>query len=106
MRRSVCSSLLPVWVLTMSLALACLPLSGQTAASGTLAGVVSDPSGAVIAGATITVVDSATGTKFNATSTSSGRYIFTTLPPGTYDVTVDAAGFSKAKVSRQVIKVG
>jgi hypothetical protein len=71
-----------------------------------LAGVINDPSGAVIAGATVVVVDTATGTTFNTTSTSSGRYIFTDLPPGTYDVSVDASGFAKARISRQVIKVG
>ncbi len=106
MRRLCGSPILFACVLTVSLSLASLPLSAQTAASGTLAGVVNDPSGAVIPGATIVVINKGSGTKYDTTSTSSGRYVFTALPPGTYDVTVNAPGFSQVKIPGQVIKVG
>ncbi len=63
---------------------------------GALAGTVTDPTGAVIPGAKVTVVEEARGTKSETVSTSSGDYRFTELPVGSYRVTTTAVGFSTA----------
>jgi Carboxypeptidase regulatory-like domain len=58
-----------------------------------LAGTVLDPSNAAIAGAKVTVTNSATGESFSATTNSTGNYAVKEVPPGAYKVTVEAPGF-------------
>ncbi|HYO62982.1 MAG TPA: carboxypeptidase regulatory-like domain-containing protein, partial [Pyrinomonadaceae bacterium] len=65
----------------------------QQQSAGTLRGVVSDPVGAVVVGATVTVADAA-GVERTATTDEEGRYAFSALAPGSYTVRVSAAGFS------------
>jgi len=62
---------------------------------GTVSGVLTDPSGAVIQGAKVTLQDEQKGYKFAATSDSDGRYLFASIPPGTYSVTAEMQGFEK-----------
>ncbi len=60
-----------------------------------LSGIVSDPSGAVVAGATVTVQD--LGTSYTQTTKSgpAGQYLFPSLPVGTYQITVSMAGYTQ-----------
>ena len=60
-----------------------------------VSGIVSDPSGAVVAGATITVQDLGTGYTQTTNSTSAGQYLFPSLPVGTYQITVSMAGYTR-----------
>ncbi len=60
---------------------------------GTVSGELTDPSGAVVAGAKVVLTDQAKGFTYNATSDSAGRYLFTTIHPGLYTVTVNVPGF-------------
>ncbi|MBV9611821.1 MAG: carboxypeptidase regulatory-like domain-containing protein, partial [Acidobacteriaceae bacterium] len=60
---------------------------------GTISGLVSDPSGAPIPGAQITVTETHTGTKVQTVSNSAGEYTVPFLAPGDYDVNVEAQGF-------------
>lgn len=57
-------------------------------------GVVSDPSGAAIVGAAITVTDTERGSRFQTNSNSAGVYVFPRLPIGTYNLKIEAAGFN------------
>ena len=66
---------------------------------GVLSGSVTDPSGAVVAGAKIHANNADTGVSLSTDSTSSGSYQFAELPLGTYNVTVTAAGFKTAAYS-------
>src|SRR6266568_3240977 len=70
--------------------------------TGSLNGTVNDPSGAVVAGATVTAVNTATGAERSAVSSSSGTFDFQALQPGTYTVSVDAKGFRRA-VARDIV---
>ena len=79
------------WVLVCILAPATLAF-GQTATTS-LRGVIKDPSGALVAGATVKLVDRAQGTTFTATAGSTGLYTFATIPPARYTITVTAPGF-------------
>ena len=65
--------------------------------TGTLAGTVTDQSGAVVSNAKITATNTGTGLTRNVTSTANGIYTITDLPPGTYTVTVEAANFQTFK---------
>ena len=60
-----------------------------------LQGTVADPSEAAIAGASVTLRNVNTGVETVRQTDSSGRYIFDFVQPGTYSVTVQAAGFDK-----------
>jgi Carboxypeptidase regulatory-like domain len=63
-------------------------------ATTSLRGIVKDPSGAVVPGATITLSDSATGYKASATSGATGEYQLQQIPPAKYTITVSASGFA------------
>ncbi len=80
-----------VLCLTISLA----PISAQTTA-GAIVGTVSDPSGAIIAGATITVTNMDTNISVRATTDQTGNYVVTPLNVGRYSVSVEAAGFKRS----------
>src|SRR5579863_5223717 len=83
-----------------------LPAWPQSTSTGTLAGTVTDPTGAVVSGATVTLTDSATNTARNTTTNASGRYIYVDVNPGVYTITVSKAGFSTIKSENQEVKVG
>jgi hypothetical protein len=85
------------FVLGVALALA-MPGLAQSV-RGSIAGSVTDPSGAVIPGATVVAVESSTGTKSQTVSTSAGSYRFTELQVGSYTVTTTAPGFENASAT-------
>ncbi|MGA8273708.1 MAG: carboxypeptidase-like regulatory domain-containing protein, partial [Candidatus Sulfotelmatobacter sp.] len=69
---------------------------GQARTEGQLSGRIVDPSDAVVAGANLTLSQASTGISLAATSNASGEYVFPTVLPGIYKLTVDAKGFSQA----------
>ncbi len=77
-------------------------LSAQSLISGDIVGTVADPSGAVLAGATVQLKNDATGATRTATTTANGTYRFSLLSPGPYTVTVTATGFSKSEAKANV----
>ncbi len=71
-------------------------LPAQTT-TGSIVGVVTDPSGAAVPDATVTVTNEGTGIAvLRLTTDTSGNYVATALPPGRYSVTVEARGFKKS----------
>jgi Carboxypeptidase regulatory-like domain/TonB dependent receptor len=82
--------------LVVSLLLVLLLLTSWSTAqvqNGQFTGTVTDPTGAAIANAKVTVINSAIDLKLFATTNSSGNFAVKELPPGTYRITVEAAGF-------------
>ena len=71
-----------------------------------LSGIVTDPSGAVVAGATITVQDVGTGYTQTTKSTSVGQYLFPSLPVGNYQITVSETGYTQYVQKGIVLSVG
>lgn len=67
---------------------------GQSINSGTVSGTVSDPSGAVIAGAAVRISNAVTGFNQSATTDSSGAYRFNGVPLNVYRMTVTEQGFT------------
>src|SRR5208337_1229081 len=78
---------------------------GQNAGTGAIAGVVSDPSGAVINDATIRVTNNQTGEKRTAVSSSRGNYSVSLLLPGTYAVEASKAGFKNTSYKTITVSV-
>jgi Carboxypeptidase regulatory-like domain len=66
------------------------------AGRGGISGLVSDPSGAAVPGAKVTLLDHATGVEQTTATTNAGLYSFVSLAPGNYRVTVAAQGFETA----------
>src|ERR1700728_561061 len=71
----------------------------QTNSTGALTGTVTDASGGVVVGATVTITNLGTGQERTATTGSDGVYKITLLNPGNYKVSFSAAGFKSAEVS-------
>src|SRR5580765_6962860 len=101
------SSRVATAVKSTSLALLCLALFsltafGQQATTGNIALTVTDPSNAVVAGATVTVTNMETGATRTGETNTSGTVEIQTLTPANYTVTVEAKGFKKS-VSHDII---
>jgi len=71
----------------------------QSGTTGALSGTVTDPSGAVIAGATVTATNIGTGQARTATTDANGSFKFSLLPPGNYSVKFSATGFKTSDVA-------
>src|ERR1035438_2511700 len=71
---------------------------------GTISGAVTDPTGAALPGAKVTVIEIHTGTKVPTVSDSAGQYTAPFLLPGDYDIEVQAAGFKS--LTRKGVHVG
>jgi hypothetical protein len=84
-----------------------LAVSGYSQVTGaTLSGTVTDASGAVVAGAQVSVRNTATGISVETTADSAGIYSAANVAAGTYEVRVSAKGFSTAVQSNLVLGVG
>src|SRR5271169_1342725 len=85
--------------------LLCMPAFSQ-GSFGRILGTVSDQSGGVVAGATVTVIDTARGVSRTLTSDDAGEYNAPNLTPGQYTVRAEAKGFKKLERQNVVIEVG
>ena len=83
-----------------------LPVWSQSTSSGTVAGSVTDPSNAVVPGATVALTDSSTNIARSTTTNKEGRYIFVDVTPGVYRISVTKSGFATTKTEKQEVKVG
>jgi hypothetical protein len=77
---------------------------GQTV-TGTITGLVTDPSGAVVVGATVTAQNTATGVRTTAQTNDVGVYSIRFLPIGTYTLTVQATGFTQYRVDSITLEI-
>jgi hypothetical protein len=87
-----------------ALLLASLPAVAQN--FGELAGTVADPSGAVIAGASITITNEASGITRTAETNEAGSYSVPFLNPGTYTLSAALDGFNTAQIAGVIIQIG
>ena len=61
--------------------------------NGTVSGIVLDPSGGVIVGADVLIINNATGVQYPGKANSEGYYVVPNIPPGTYRIQVSNSGF-------------
>lgn len=78
------------------------PIAAQSLISGDIAGTVTDPTGAAIPNATITIKNNGTGLTKSVQSGGSGEFHVGLLPPGQYTVSVTAPNFQTAQISATV----
>src|SRR5690242_16350479 len=91
--------LLGVWSVSLLLAVA---LFGQTTS---ITGTVTDPTGAVVPSAVITITNTATGAQRSDVSDSQGRYTISQVTPGTYRLSAKASGFAEAVIANVALLV-
>ena len=90
---------------TVAFLLVCLPLLSQST-QGTIQGAVTDQTGGVLVGATVSVIDVARGVTRSLTTDSAGVYVATNLTPGTYTVRAEAKGFRTVEHTGVLVEVG
>jgi hypothetical protein len=97
----------PIALLTVIL-LVCtaLPMWGQSGTLGTVTGVVTDPSNAVVPDATVSLKEKTTSTVQTSTTNNAGRFTFLNVRPGDYEITVTKQGFSKDTIPSVQVEVG
>ena len=97
-QRFVLQRELGLFVLLFFLLACAVPAYSQTGRS-TVRGTVKDQQGNVVAGANVTLIDTEKNFTRTQTSTSDGGFVFSSVPPGTYKVEVEAAGFKKLSIA-------
>ncbi|HEY0763112.1 MAG TPA: carboxypeptidase regulatory-like domain-containing protein [Pyrinomonadaceae bacterium] len=93
LRRLYATLIVSVFVLS----LAAVSAFAQSTGSATLRGTVKDPQGAIIRGATVTLVNERNKNERTAKSSEDGTYTFTAVPPGTYTLKAEASGFKTSQ---------
>jgi hypothetical protein len=79
---------------------------GRQSATATLRGVVLDPNGAVVPGATVKATQVATGVVRETKTNGEGAYTLSSLPPGEYEVRVESPGFKTLVFTGAALQVG
>ena len=100
-----CAALLPLLMLATLILLHASPVSAQQA-SASINGVISDPTRAVVAGATITLTALDTNVGRATTSNAAGIYVFVNVLPARYALKVVKEGFASASQSNFEVFVG
>ncbi len=91
--------------LVLLLALGCQIAFAQGIVTGSIAGTVVDPTGAIVPGAKVSAKQVDTNLTFNTTSGDSGYFQISKLPPGSYVITIEANNFRTMKFSGTVVLV-
>lgn len=93
-------------VMALGLAFVVVPRARAQAQYGTITGTVTDPSGAVVPGAKVVLTNAATSETRTTATDAAGLFSFTTVPMGTYSVTVSHRGFKKLRKADIVVNAG
>lgn len=94
-----------IFILTLWLSIGAVRVLAQSDL-GSIAGTVTDPSEAVIGGATVTVTNLGTGVVSKVETGSGGNYTVPFLKPGRYQITVEKAGFKTSVQSGIIVEIG
>ena len=87
------------WIRVLFVILLFVSVGAAVDPTGTISGVVTDPSGAVIPGATVTVKHASTGLTRSTVTDAQGAFLFPLMPVGGYGLTVEASGFRRFEQS-------
>jgi hypothetical protein len=98
-----CSIAVVLFVAVGLLSLGCPGFGQTTVGTGSIVGTVSDPSGAVVSGAKVTITNVATGQLISLTTNSSRSFNSGALVPGNYKTQISAKGFATVEVSLTVL---
>jgi hypothetical protein len=91
--------------ITLGLAVLCQPIAAQTTITGSLAGQVLDPSGAVIPEAQVLLQNRNTGQQLTTSTDGQGKYVFSRLEPGSYRLQVEKTRFQMAVMEEVTLSI-
>jgi hypothetical protein len=94
------------WSAAAVFGLTAIAASGQSTTQGAISGTVEDATSAVIPGATVTIHNDGTAAEQHLTADNKGYFDASLLEPGTYTVTITAAGFGNYKADQVIVQVG
>src|ERR1039457_3586732 len=94
------------FILIFGLLLASLANGQASLGAGRVEGTIVDSSGAAVEDSTVLVANQDTGISLTLKSDSTGHFVFLSLPPGSYEVTIQKAGFKPDVSSEVAVKVG
>src|SRR5712691_2060431 len=83
-----------------------VPMRAQLGNEGSIEGIVTDPSGAVVPGVSLKAGNTDTSATFTATSDASGLFRFLILPVGTYELVAEHSGFATLVEKNVVVAIG
>lgn len=95
-----------MFVAALSLALFATSAFAQSSTTGSIEGLVTDPNGAAVKGATVTATSPNLISAKTATTGDDGRYQISALPPGNYKVSINAGGFAKFDTADFAVNLG
>jgi hypothetical protein len=90
------------WLLAVTIVLLASSIAFGQSFTGSIQGTVTDPAGAVIPNATVTLTAVETGLTRNVTTNGAGVYTFASLPPGSYQLRITAPGFVSGSINAQL----
>lgn len=103
--RSLVRSVLGAALLALGLLSLLPPQAAAQAVSGTILGVVKDSTGAIVPGATVTLLNARTGFSRTVVTDSLGEYVAPMIPTGTYTVSGELTGFKKVSLANVLLGV-
>src|SRR3954452_19782223 len=95
-----------MFVVALSLALVATSAFAQTSTTGSVEGLVTDPAGLAVKGATVTVTSPNLISPQTDTTDDNGRFKLLNLPPGLYRLNIEAGGFAKYASSEFSVNLG
>jgi outer membrane receptor protein involved in Fe transport len=95
-----------MFVMAMALALFATSAMAQTSTTGSIEGLVTDPNGAAVKGATVSVTSPNLISPQTGTTDDNGRYKILNLPPGSYKVMIEGSGFGKFEKDGVAVNLG
>ena len=96
-RRLYATLIVSIFVFSLTVLSGVTPAVAQSTGSGTLRGTVKDPQGAIIRGATVTLINERTKDERSAKSSEDGTYTFAAVAPGAYMLKAEASGFKTSQ---------
>jgi Carboxypeptidase regulatory-like domain len=88
------------------LVLACVVSAAAQVTTGNVAGTVTDPQGAAVPGAEVTLTDKGTGQSQTQQTSDTGEFRFSNLQPGTYNITIKAQNFKALSLTDVRVSLG
>lgn len=98
--------MLRTWITILTVLLGVSGYGWAQLDTGSVSGTILDPAGKVVVAAAITLTGQQTGTTYQSVSSSTGYYVFPSVRPGKYDLSVNAPGFKTALNHGVVVSVG
>src|SRR3954466_3972042 len=95
-----------MFVVAMALTLFAVSAMAQSSTTGSIEGTITDPNGAAVRGATVSVTSPNLISPQSATTDDNGRYQILNLPPGPYKVSIEGTGFSKMDKENVAVNLG